>query len=135
MLWLINITLILYISGGTYSLTTANDRFLEILFHGRFIYCQSFCQKSVERKSSKKYYFFIFRFDFWPGIRTRASDKPTHYLLGYGDCFRLLQHENDFLMTVHAIQPPQKIIFAEYVKNPGFRNISGPRIQQFSYNW
>ena len=33
------------------------------LFHGSFIYSQSFCQKSAERKSSKIYIFFIFRFD------------------------------------------------------------------------
>ena len=33
----------------------------EKLFHGRFIYLQSFCQKSAERKSPKKY-FFIFHF-------------------------------------------------------------------------
>ena len=44
----------------------------EKLFHGRFIYSQSFCQKSAEAKSSKKYFFFIFRFDAEPGIRTRA---------------------------------------------------------------
>ena len=28
----------------------------EKLFHGRFIYSQSFCQKSAERKSPKKYF-------------------------------------------------------------------------------
>ena len=33
----------------------------EKLFHGRFIYSQSFCQKTAERKSPKKY-LFIFRF-------------------------------------------------------------------------
>ena len=60
-------------SDLTYSLTsTPNDRFFEKLFHGRFIYSQSYCQKSAERKSPKKYcFFFIFRFDAWPGIRTR----------------------------------------------------------------
>ena len=35
----------------------------EKLFHGRFIYSHSFCQKSAERKSPKKYFFFIFRFN------------------------------------------------------------------------
>ena len=29
------------------------------LFHGRFIYSESFCQKSAERKSQKKYFFFV----------------------------------------------------------------------------
>ena len=28
----------------------------ENLFHGRFIHSQSFCQKSAERKSTKKYF-------------------------------------------------------------------------------
>ena len=41
------------------------------LFHGRSIHSQSFCQKSVERKSPKKY-FSHFIFDDWPGIRTQA---------------------------------------------------------------
>ena len=34
----------------------------EKLFHGRFIYSPSFCQKSAERKSPKKYFSF-FSFD------------------------------------------------------------------------
>ena len=58
----------------------------EKLFHGRFIYSQSFCQKSAERKSPKKYISY-FIFDDWPGIRTQAltSNKPTHYRLDHGD--------------------------------------------------
>ena len=44
--------LILYISGGTYSLkSTRNDRFFLGTFHGNFIYSQSFCQKSAELMS------------------------------------------------------------------------------------
>ena len=35
----------------------------ESLFHDRFIYCQNFCQKSVERKSHEEIFFFTFRFD------------------------------------------------------------------------
>ena len=43
------------------------------LFHARFIYFQSFCQKSAERKSPKKFiFFYIFRFNACPGIRIRA---------------------------------------------------------------
>ena len=44
--------------GGTYSLkSTPNDRFFFLkTFHGNFIYSQSFCQKSAERKSPKKYF-------------------------------------------------------------------------------
>ena len=52
--------LILYMSGGTYSLkSTPNDRFFEKLFHGHFIYSQSFCQKSAEGKSPKKYFLYF----------------------------------------------------------------------------
>ena len=56
-------------------------KIFEKLFHGRFIYSQSFCQKSAERKSLKKY-FSYFNFDDWPGIRIRAltSNKPTYLL-------------------------------------------------------
>ena len=58
-------------------------------FSWQFYYSQSFCQKSAERKSPKKYFFFFlyFIFDDWPGIRTQAfvSNKPTHYILDHGD--------------------------------------------------
>ena len=40
-------------------------------FQCNFIYSQSFCQKSAERKSLKKY-FFYFVFDVWPGDWTLA---------------------------------------------------------------
>ena len=39
-----------------------DDRFFEKPVQGGFIYFESFCQKSVEKKSQKKI-FFIFRFD------------------------------------------------------------------------
>ena len=54
------------------------------IFHGRFIYSQSFCQKFAERKSPSKYISY-FNFDDWPGIRTHAfvSNKPTYYLLDH----------------------------------------------------
>ena len=49
--------LILYISGGTYSLnSTPNDKFFEKLFMAILFHAQSFCQKSIERKSPKKYF-------------------------------------------------------------------------------
>ena len=52
--------LILYVSGGTYSLTsTPNDRILRKIFHGKFIYSQNVCQKSAESKSPKKYFILI----------------------------------------------------------------------------
>ena len=49
--------IIIYVSDGTYSITwTLNDRFLRNFFMTGFIYSQSFCQKSAERKSPKKYF-------------------------------------------------------------------------------
>ena len=65
----------------------------EKLFHGRFIYSQSFCQKSAERKSPKKYFSYLI-FDDWPGIRTQAfaSNKPTHNIIDHGDFCNLLKN-------------------------------------------
>ena len=81
--------LILYISGGTHSLTSIpNDRFLEKLIMAIFIYSQSFCQKSAERKSMKKYFSYIeARPDIkaWGSNPDYSSNKPTHYLLDHGD--------------------------------------------------
>ena len=55
--------LILFVIGGTYSLTsTPNDRFLRNFLMAVFIYSQSFCQKSAERKSPDKYFSY---FNFW----------------------------------------------------------------------
>ena len=47
-----------HLCGVCYSLqSTPNDRFFEKLFHGNFLFAsQSFCQKSTERKSPKKYF-------------------------------------------------------------------------------
>ena len=58
----------------------------EKLFHGRFIYSQSFCQKSAERKSPKKHFLYLISDDY-PVIRTQAfaSNKPIHYILDHGD--------------------------------------------------
>ena len=76
--------LILYVSGGTFNLTsTPNNKFFEELLHGSFICSQSSCQKSDERKCRRNvFFFFIFRFDANPGF---TSNKSTHYLLDYGD--------------------------------------------------
>ena len=39
----------------------SDGEIFEKLFHGRFIFCfQSFCQKSFEKKTSKKYIFFLY---------------------------------------------------------------------------
>ena len=62
---LILCVLILYMNGGTYSLkSTPNNRFVLETFHGSFIYFQSFCQISAERRAPKIY----FHIDVWPGV-------------------------------------------------------------------
>ena len=77
--------LILYISEGTYSLKSApSDRFFEKLCMAIFIYPQSFCQKSFERKSSKKYFLYFVLMS-GLGFDPFTANKPTHYLLDYGD--------------------------------------------------
>ena len=48
---------VLYISGETYSLElTKDDRFFEKLFMAILLTLRVFCQKSAERKPSKKYF-------------------------------------------------------------------------------
>ena len=65
--------LILHVSGGTYSLkSTPNDSFLRNFFMAILFHSQSFCQKSAERKSPKKY-FLYFCYDVWPVARTQAT--------------------------------------------------------------
>ena len=67
--------LILYISGGTYKFKVDSELqiFWEI-FHG-----------SVERKSPKKYFlYFVWRLA-WGSNLGFTSNKPTNYLLDYGD--------------------------------------------------
>ena len=64
--------------------STPNVRFFEKLFMATLIYFQSFCQKSAERGNRRRN---TFRTLFWclawnPGF---SSNKPTHYLLDYGD--------------------------------------------------
>ena len=64
--------------------------FLEI-FHGNYIYSQSFYQKSAGRISPKKQ----------PGSNPGfKSNKPTHYLLDYGDFSTyIIAHYNPLVRT------------------------------------
>ena len=73
--------LVLCISGGSYSLkSTPNYIFFEKLF--MVIYLLSkFLPESVEKQTPMKY-FFLFRFDVWPGARTlvlRLLSQHTTY--------------------------------------------------------
>ena len=55
-------------------------------FPGNFIYSQSICQKSAQRKSPKKYFsYFVLMSGLGLEPRLFFSNKPTHYLLDHGD--------------------------------------------------
>ena len=78
--------LILYISGGTYSLkSTPNDKFFEKVFMAILFYSQSCGQKSAERKSPKKYFSYYVLILAWDSTAGFWSNKPTYYLLDHGD--------------------------------------------------
>ena len=84
--------LILYVSGGIYSLTsTSNDRFFEKLFMAVLFTLRVFA-RNLLRGSRPRIIFFYFIFYDWPGIRTQAfaSNKPTHYVLDHGDFIFLI---------------------------------------------
>ena len=77
--------LILYISGETYSLNSiSNDRFLFSweTYHGNYICSQSFCQKSAERKSPKKYFSYLILmsgfFDFELQMQYKQRSRGEH---------------------------------------------------------
>ena len=82
--------LILYVSGGTYSLkSTLKDRIFEKLFMAITIYSQSFCQKFTERKSKIKY-FFIFRFVVARRLNLGlSSNKPKRHQLHVSGNFKV----------------------------------------------
>ena len=103
--------LILYISGGIYSLnTTPNDRFFEKHFMAVFlIYSQSFCQKSAERKSPKKY-FFVFCFDVWPGGGNACKQGKV------SDCGQHGDHQDDPCLAVF------KLTRSLFVAPPGWHS-------------
>ena len=88
--------LILYVSGGTYSLTsTPNDRFLRNFFMAIWFTLRAFARNLLRGSRRRNIFhisFFIFFFYDWPGIRTKAfaSNKPTHYILDHGDFMILL---------------------------------------------
>ena len=79
--------LILYISGGTYSLkSTANDRFFEKLFMA-ISYLLSellpeICWEENRRRNTFRILFWCLAWGSNPGF---SSNKPMHYLLDHGD--------------------------------------------------
>ena len=94
--------LILYLSAGAYNLkSTPNDRFFEKLLMAVLIYSQSFYQKSAERKSQNKYFLY---FVLMSG-HGFTSNKPTLYLLDYGDFKPGLLSSNTPHLHTRLIEP------------------------------
>ena len=91
----------------------------EKLFHGRFIYSQSVCQK-------------LFHISFWcptwgtnPGF---TSNKPTHYLLDYGDMMSRLRNLGKLLSLANSYPLKSSSLIKYKIK---YVLISSPTV--FSY--
>ena len=78
--------LILYISGGTFSLkSTLNDKFLEKLFMTILFNLRVFAKNLVKgnrRRNTFRISFWFLAWDSYPGY---SNNKLTHYLLDHGD--------------------------------------------------
>ena len=62
---------ILYVNSGIYSLTsTPNDRFLRNFSRRVYLLSEILSEICWEEIARKYFFFFIFRFDIWPGILT-----------------------------------------------------------------
>ena len=74
--------LILYVSGGTYSLnSTPNDKFFEKLFIAILFTLESFLPEIGWEEIAEEM-LFVFRFDVWPGTQTlafRLTSQHTTY--------------------------------------------------------
>ena len=77
--------LILYISGGTYSLKVIpNDRFFEKLFMANFYLLSEFLPEICWEEITEEI-LFVFCFDVWPGTQTLAFHLISLHLLDHGD--------------------------------------------------
>ena len=98
--------LILYISGGTYSLkSTPNDRFFEKLYYMAILFTLRVFARILLRGNRRKNTFCIsFWFLAWDSNTGFSSNKPTHYLLDHGDFFvSFLSHYTDiFIYRTHS---------------------------------
>ena len=82
MLWV----LILFISGGTYSLkSTPNDRFFEKLFTPILFTLRVFARNLLRGNRRRNTFRISFWCLAWDSNSALSSNKPTHYLLDHGD--------------------------------------------------
>ena len=78
--------LILYMSGGTYSLkSTTSDRFFEKLFMAIFFTFRVFARNLLKGSHRRNIFILSFLCLTWALNLGLTSNKPTHYLLDYGD--------------------------------------------------
>ena len=81
--------LILYISGGTYSLkSTPNDRF-EKLFMAILFTLRVFARNLLRENRQRNTFRILFWCPAWDSNPGFSSNKPTHYLLDHGDFIML----------------------------------------------
>ena len=109
--------LILYISGGTYSLkSTPNDRFLRNFFMAGWFTLRVFARNLLRenrRRNTFRISFWCLAWDWNPGF---SSNKPTHYVLDHGD-FEIKQFENCLIPIVDIIWRASRFVFAWYTNN------------------
>ena len=78
--------LILYISGGTYSLkSTPNDKFFEKLFMAILFTLRVFARNLLRGNRRRNSFRISFWNLAWDSNPVFSSNKPTHYLLDHGD--------------------------------------------------
>ena len=79
--------LILYTSGGTYSFKVDSERqIIWETFHGNFILLSEFLPEICWEEITEEILFLIsFWCLAWDSNLGFTSNKPTHYLLDYGD--------------------------------------------------
>ena len=74
-------------------------------FHGNFIYSQSFCQKSADSFRRRNTFCILLWCLTWVSNPEFTSNKPTHYLLDYGDFIHLQgSHMWTMLKSEYQIQ-------------------------------
>ena len=78
--------LILYISSGTYCLkSTTNDRFFEKLFMVIWFTLRVFARNLLRGNHRRNTFCILFWCLAWDSNLGFTSNKPTHYLVDYGD--------------------------------------------------
>ena len=83
-----NITFYTYINGGTYSLkSTSNDRFFEKLFMAILFTLRVFARNQQSPRAEEILLYILFWCLAWGSNLGFTSNKPTHYLLGYGKVY------------------------------------------------